>query len=512
MYHLSINYILLGILAALFVRIARVLLHGYNNVLASVPGPWHSRWTGLAAEYHWVMGDRPRYVHSLHQKYGMPTFPCLRYLSFLTDHSYTPTGPIVRVGPDEVDICDVDTVHDMHKAGSGFLKSAWYDTLTANGAKHIFSVRDPKAHSVRRRLLASPLSDASLQSMHPTIAAKVELAVRQMHHELQTRGFMDVFKWWYFMSTDLIGELSFGHSFQLLERGEKTQMAQDLESLPRLGMIGTAFPSLLRLARLLPLPYFRAAMSAARRIGHYATQSIHRYQTLTTDPTNPPPATLFTKLFHTDPAALSDIRIASEAQGYIVGGSDNTAITLTYLVWAVCRDEAVRAALLRELDTLPDGFGDEELRELPFLECLVKETLRLYATNPSSRPRNPPAPGSRLCGFWIPGAVTVSTQAFSLHRDKGVFPEPERFNPWRWTAATKSMNRAFIPFGGGSRICLGLHLAVREIRLGAAHFFRTFPGAKVSSREGMSDADMEQVCYFIMSPAGKRCLLEAGDG
>jgi cytochrome P450 len=89
------------------------------------------------------------------------------------------------------------------------------------------------------------------------------------------------------------------------------------------------------------------------------------------------------------------------------------------------------------------------------------------------------------------------------------------------------MTRAFMPFGGGSRskhpfffspttaytyhtciVCLGLHLALREIRLGAAHFFRSFPDAKVSTLENMSDSDMEQVCYFIMSPYGKRCLVE----
>lgn len=57
-------------------------------------------------------------------------------------------------------------------------------------------------------------------------------------------------------------------------------------------------------------------------------------------------------------------------------------------------------------------------------------------------------------------------------------------------------------------VCLGLHLAIRELRLGAAHFFRVFPRARVSTVERMSDADMEQICYFIMSPKGKRCLIE----
>ena len=116
-------------------------------------------------------------------------------------------GPIVRVAPDEIDVCDIDIVYDMYKAGSGFLKSEWYDKLTINGVKNIFSVRDPKSHS-------------SLQSMHSTIDAKCQLAVQRMQQEMKELGVTDVFKWWYFMSTDLIGELTFGHSFQLLERGK----------------------------------------------------------------------------------------------------------------------------------------------------------------------------------------------------------------------------------------------------------------------------------------------------
>lgn len=57
-------------------------------------------------------------------------------------------------------------------------------------------------------------------------------------------------------------------------------------------------------------------------------------------------------------------------------------------------------------------------------------------------------------------------------------------------------------------VCLGLHLARMELRLGTAHFFRTFPNAKVSALEGMSDDDMEQVTYFLAPPKNKRCLIE----
>lgn len=49
-----------------------------------------------------------------------------------------------------------------------------------------------------------------------------------------------------------------------------------------------------------------------------------------------------------------------------------------------------------------------------------------------------------------------------------------------------------------------------ELRLATALFFRAFPAARMSSREGMSDGDMEAAIYFLLAPKGKRCLLEAG--
>jgi hypothetical protein len=50
--------------------LTKVFFRAYTNPISLVPGPWSTRWTGIVAEYHWVMGNRPRYVHILHEKYG----------------------------------------------------------------------------------------------------------------------------------------------------------------------------------------------------------------------------------------------------------------------------------------------------------------------------------------------------------------------------------------------------------------------------------------------------------
>lgn len=66
-----------------------------------------------------------------------------------------------------------------------------------------------------------------------------------------------------------------------------------------------------------------------------------------------------------------------------------------------------------------------------------------------------------------------------------------------------------MPFGGGARTCIGMHLARAELRLATARFFLAYPKASVSAAEGMGAEDMSHVSYFLMSPKGKRCLVEA---
>jgi cytochrome P450 len=59
-----------------------------------------------------------------------------------------------------------------------------------------------------------------------------------------------------------------------------------------------------------------------------------------------------------------------------------------------------------------------------------------------------------------------------------------------------------------SIVCIGLHLARIELRLGAALFFRKFPHAHPSGKEGMSEEDMVMKSFFLMAPQGHRCLIE----
>ncbi|KAL9093047.1 MAG: hypothetical protein Q9165_004185 [Trypethelium subeluteriae] len=348
-----------------------------------------------------------------------------------------------------------------------------------------------------------------------------------MQEESKTRGIADVYKWWIFLATDVIGELSFGDSFRMLEQGkvrsfnysstsrqidayQKNQYSLDLEKVARFGALRATFPTLVNFARLspIPIPVFKEVANAAQRMFNYANESIQRHKRLVASDPGTSKRTLFTKLFQAGEEGLPDHEILPEAQSYIVAGSDTTANSLTYLVWSVCRHPEVKQRLVQELVTLPQNFSDQDTRSCEYLQYVIQETLRLFSAAPSALPRIVPDGGRELAGYWLPGGATVSTQAYSLHRDPLIFPEPERFNPSRWEKAHKEMRDAFMPFGGGSRICIGLNLAQMELRLATAQFFRSFPDAKVSRAENFGEEDMDPVIYFLLAPKGKRCLIQ----
>ncbi|KAK5651667.1 hypothetical protein OQA88_11842 [Cercophora sp. LCS_1] len=483
-----------GILAIF--AVALIVVHGYRTLrrpTSQLPGPWITKWTDAVTLYYWLTGRKAKYVHSLHQKYGKDT------------------GPVVRLGPNEVDISDRNVTKEIYSVKAVYRKDPFYMRFIAKGVDNVFSVNDTDVHRRYRRLLSNPMSESALKTVHGVIEANVDLAIRRVREEVETRGAADIFKWWMFMATDIIGELSFGQSFRMLEQKKKNQYILDLERAGFVSAMRATFPTLITYPWLFPLPIFRRAASATARMVRYAEESLARHQRLElADPTNAK-TTLFSKIFQAESEEqLSFQETRNNAMAYIIAGSDTTANTLTYLVWSVCKHPHVKAALVAELNTLPtSGFGNSKLKQLPYLNQVVEETLRLYAAAPSSLPRSVPPEGAVLAGYWLEGGTTVSSQAYTLHRDPETFPDPELFDPSRWESPTKDMKDAFFAFGGGSRVCLGMHLARMELRLATAQFFRNFPDARVSTREGMSDEDMETKIHFLLSPKGKRCLIEA---
>ncbi|KAK1601805.1 hypothetical protein QYE76_048276 [Lolium multiflorum] len=157
--------------------------------------------------------------------------------------------------------------------------------------------------------------------------------------------------------------------------------------------------------------------------------------------------------------------------------SGGTEIATTTLQWAMAelmrnpsvmsRAQAeVRAAFMGQMKASEDG-----LSELSYLQCIVKETLRLHTTpGPLLIPRES-RDDCKILGYDVPKGTTVIVNAWAICRDPKCWDEPEAFVPERFLGSTrdyKGNNFEFIPFGAGRRSCPGMLFGIANMQLALA--------------------------------------------
>jgi cytochrome P450 len=216
--------------------------------------------------------------------------------------------------------------------------------------------------------------------------------------------------------------------------------------------------------------------------------------------------------------AMSDA--ASEMFDHMLAGLETTGITLTYLMYELSRRPELQHQFREEIVSVlanktSNPSGDEillstlDVENLPFLNALVQETLRLYAAAPALQPRIVPSEGCTIEGHFIPGGMTVGSAAYVLHRDSLVFPNPFNFEPKRWIDSdvtgkgrgNEEMRRHFWAFGSGGRMCIGNNFALMLIKTVAVAVYGSFETWVVD------DEGVEPRESYIASPKGEKCIL-----
>jgi len=168
----------------------------------------------------------------------------------------------------------------------------------------------------------------------------------------------------------------------------------------------------------------------------------------------------------------SEERLAKEAQLLLGGGTASTARTIGFATVYILSDPKIRARLEQELREPMAGWPDRvptwaELERLPFLQALIKESLRLSYAVMHRLPRVSPdvpvkfvdkkAEGGKGREWVIPPGTPVGMSIYLMHSDPEVYERPDEFVPERWVDGnvTPAMVRNYVPFCKGSRNCLG---------------------------------------------------------
>jgi len=187
-------------------------------------------------------------------------------------------------------------------------------------------------------------------------------------------------------------------------------------------------------------------------------------------------------------------RMMAETQALIGAGTETTGNTLSTFVYNVLSNKSTLHKLKTELEGAATSISQSELLEfkildrLPYLQACIKEALRLSLGVVGRLPRvNPTMPMSYTTPlpsrktYIFPPKTVISMSIIDMHLNGEVFTDPHRFWPERWideSITTKDhlrqMEKSFVPFGKGTRGCLGLELAKEEITLMTGNLFRRF--------------------------------------
>lgn len=164
---------------------------------------------------------------------------------------------------------------------------------------------------------------------------------------------------------------------------------------------------------------------------------------------------------------MSDRQLRDEAMTLIFAGHETTAHALTWTWYLLAKNPDKVAAMREELDRVLGGRRAEveDLQSLPYLEMVVKESLRLL---PSVWAYARQAQRDLVIeGYEINQGQTVTISHIAMGRNPKYYDDPEAFRPERWTREfERGLPRgAYTPFAGGPRVCLGKQFAMMEMRM-----------------------------------------------
>lgn len=152
--------------------------------------------------------------------------------------------------------------------------------------------------------------------------------------------------------------------------------------------------------------------------------------------------------------------IAAQVFIFYVAGSESSASTVAYTLYELTQNEKLMAQAQNDIETTlakHDGkLTYESIMEMKFIDLCVKETLRKYPALPILNrecTKSYRIPGTK---FTIEKGTSVIVSLLGLHRDAQFFPDPEKYDPERFTDEKHAYNEdMYMPFGAGPRNCIG---------------------------------------------------------
>ncbi|GAW15137.1 hypothetical protein ANO14919_045460 [Xylariales sp. No.14919] len=439
------------------------LLRAVLSPLRSVPGPFLARCSDAWYLWHVQGGQWEARNIQLHRKHGA----------------------VVRYGPNRYSIADPEAQATIYGHGTKFAKSSWYDAWTPPGGWNLFADRSIARHADTRRQLQSTYSMTSLVSYEPYVDQCADVFAQRLAEMSGGGGeAVDMGHWMQCYAFDVIGQITYGRRIGFLDRGADVQgIMRAIEDQLAYGTLvgiyarfhraafavvnflagkkgaGREYVVRLSKARIAEEQERRRADNAGSRNGEGAEPFVSK----------------FLAKHELDPEKFSMHHVLAGCTANMAAGSDTTGISLSAILYYLLLHPECMRELRREIEEFrargllsSESFGFKETQQMPYLQAVIKEALRMHPATGLPMERVVPEGGATICGRFFPAGTIVGVNSWVAHRNTQVFgADADTFRPERWLISDEeklaAMNRQWIPFGIGSRTCIGRHISTLEI-------------------------------------------------
>ncbi|CAK7221341.1 hypothetical protein SEUCBS140593_004538 [Sporothrix eucalyptigena] len=296
-------------------------------------------------------------------------------------------------------------------ATCSFRKSDFYETIQPGiGPKYggLFNYIDHQRALSERRDLQPMFSPANIKLYETRYDQQLDKLIAVMKERIE----IDLFGYFKFLMLDVIGDLSFNKTFGQVESGEEHQYVKDFNNAFMLIGLQTTFAFIIPFIPYLPFKGLKDAYFGLQRVFAYSQERVKEY--LARDASNKK-GSLMSGYLDMNTGELkkgySTWSIALAGHGFIIAGSEATSITLTYIIWNLIQYPEIDRKLRAELSTLPAESSYTELAKLPYMDSVIRETLRIYPPAPSPMPRIVPASGFSMGNVVYPAKLHSSNTA-----------------------------------------------------------------------------------------------------
>lgn len=171
---------------------------------------------------------------------------------------------------------------------------------------------------------------------------------------------------------------------------------------------------------------------------------------------------------------MEDAQLIDEIKILFAAGHETSANALAWILYLLAKHPEEADKARAEIAQLPHPISMDALRQVPYLTAIIEEGMRLYP--PAWITDRVALENDQFGDYTIPKNMVVAPYIYGLHHSEAIYPDAEKFLPERMLAEEKKKRHpfAFIPFGGGPRLCIGSHFAMLEMQLVLVHLLRHY--------------------------------------